>query len=665
MRRQDDVRFGQPPVLHRLGTNDGCRRATCLDDGHPKWRLVVKRLVLFLVATVVAAVPYSAPKPKISLMFSLKGHISQGEPTATRDGRRVYYVQDSTDIYVYDRRTHRHAPVVGNIVKRLGYAVSPAGDRLAFCRTGEDGAGPYVWTVALDPATGGAVAAPRRVSMSKATNPSFSPDGRWIAFGAELSREVENLVVVPANGGPEKVLARTGGDVWPITWLPDAIYYGVSFNDDKDKAKNGVYRIDANGGTPRMVVRSGEWGTYPGLSPLGHAMMYYDSTWDSLVVATRAGARLASYAFQEGEPLPDAWLDATHAVGVRSVRPRSVEIVSLTGAGMRVVSDSSWAYVNPEWSPDGTQIAATYNSARIVLWRADGSGKPIVWFLEGIFPPSMQWSPDGRSILYGRRNDSGSITVIDVAARAQRRLVSKISLGPGPRWRSDSRAIMYAIVDTLPTADSVHAFEIHEVATRGGDRVLHTLRGKCTQAVCGRFINDSLFATWGSTPNDYFVTNVRTGGPTRLVYHRDGDGQPVPTFSSDGTWMAVRRRSPDGSKQWIELMKADGSSHKSIPVPFVVAPGGANPWISPSGNEIIVASMEAGDAGNAFYRVDTRSGTSTKLATIPKGAVIADFRVSPDGRSAAYILNHTPYANVYEFDFSDMLKGAGAGAKRR
>jgi Tol biopolymer transport system component len=627
-------------------------------DRVPQPEIVMKKTVLLLAAGVVAAVPFAQQRPNTTLLFTVKGHVTQGDLAATPDGRRIYYVQDSTQLYMYDRSAGRSVLVVPNAMGRC-VGLSPALDRLAFCRRGEDGDGPYLWTVALDPATGLPAGAARRVSLTKdITSPAFSPDGRSIAFGAYAAKDNENLVVAPANGGPERILARTGGDVWPISWLSSGIHYGVSYSEAKDSTRNGLYRIDPAGGTPTMAMRTADWGATPGMTPDGRSIVAWVPTWDSIVVASASGKRLAVYEGVEGLASPDVWRDATHALGWRVWRPRTVEIVNLTTGATHRVSDTLQNHVDPQWSADGREIAASYNRARLVVWRRDGTNRRVIRFNRSISPQySVAWSPDGKSILYRQSQDSGAMTIIDLASQTQRVVAAKSSLGPPPRWRSDSRAILYAVIDSNTTPDSVRNIQIREVSTTGSDRLLHTVKAKCTRPpFCGKLVNDSLFATWvGGPAAEYTVTNVRARA-SRVIYARDGEGQPIPTFSVDGQWMAVRRRTTDDSRHSVEVMKIDGTARKNIPVSFRLASGPTTPWILAGGTELVVASAESDSEGHSFYRVDVATGKATKLVTLPKSAPIADLRLSPDGKSLAYVLPQTPYVNFYEFDFTGILK---------
>src|ERR1043165_7241040 len=148
----------------------------------------MKKLSLFALLATGAAASFSAPKPKLTLLFRLQGHVVQDGPWATGNGRRIYYVQDTSQLYFYDRvsrkSTHVYGPLTGRTKDGKSFVeVSRAGDRLTYVRAGEDGDGPHLWTIALDTATGVPASAPKRVSLLRAKLSAISPDGKSIAFG--------------------------------------------------------------------------------------------------------------------------------------------------------------------------------------------------------------------------------------------------------------------------------------------------------------------------------------------------------------------------------------------------------------------------------------------------------------------------------------------------
>lgn len=639
----------------------------------------MKKLAFLSILSATAVLSSPGPEPRSTLVFSVANHTTS-DVAVSAGGRRFYYWQDTTRLYLFDRATRRFTRILDNMTGvGRSLAVSPAGDRLAFTRSTEGGKDQQLWTVALDPATGLAVGEPRHTSTLSANGPTFSPDGKSIAFATTTSRTTKNLVVVPVSGGPERVLAQTGGDVWPIVWAKrDSIYFGISFDENANAAKNGVYRMSISGGAPQLVLRTADWGNYPGLSPDGRFLLGYVPTWDSLIVATASGRRLQAYpADWLSGAKPDIWSAGTKAIGSRAKALHDVRVLDLSTGQERSIVDSAEAYV-PTWSPDGRRVAAAISSPPTIVVTDLAAGKRTAihverrpWVVEPLY-----WSPDGRFIAY--RNWDSGIDLLDQGTSKVTQLVAKSGRGPWMRWRSDSRAFIYAIESAPDHADSMKTIDVHEVALDGRDRMVGSVRARCShRPACGKIVDDSLLSTWEG--GEYRLTNFRDHGTPRVAYRTDGGAPPVPTFSSNGRWMAIRHHSASDTQWSIEVMHADGSAHRSVSLSFPVAPGGQNPWISDDGGELVVAqsgcgsSTQACQGGLTFHRVKVATGSATVVAKLPRatlagtpvcGLIRTNLAcwvtptVSNDGRSLAYSNDIGFRSDFYEVDFSNVLRGA-------
>jgi Tol biopolymer transport system component len=578
---------------------------------------------------------------------------------------------------MFDRGTRRSTHILDNLLGvGASVVVSPVGDRLAFTRNAEGGGDAQLWTATLDAKTGLPNGAPRRASILAATSPAFAPDGKSIAFATPAGLTAKNLVVIPTNGGPERVVARTKGDIWPIAWTKtDSVYFGLSFRENESAQKNGVYRMSIAAGKPQFVLRTPGWGAYPGPSPDGRFIVAYDSTWDSVVVATASGKRLHAFYDEENDPTAELLAMGGKGVGALGRTLRDVHVTDLTTGQDRLVTDSA-EYLTPTWSGDGRTLAVLlWNPAGVVVSdvasgtrrtigveRAPG-GATLHW---------MSWSPDGRFIAYSSR---GAVYLLDPGTSTVRPLVAKSSMGPLARWRGDSRALLYALHDPVANnTDSPKKIEIREVALDGQDRVLHAFETRCNGGTyCGKIIDDSLVSTWIN--GEYRVTNFRARGTPRLIYTRDGTKMPhtppVPTFSSNGRWMAIRQQSAPDQRWSIELMHPDGSDHRSVPLSFRVYGGGRNPWVRDDGAELIVASPDCAEGGGrlcvgrgTFYRVDVATGKATAIASVPpETRAIDNVMISSDGRSLVYARDVATRVDFYDFDFSALLAGTPPNAR--
>ena len=110
--------------------------------------------------------------------------------------------------------------------------------------------------------------APTQLTFDAAlqTGPDVSPDGAEIAFYgfADGSREI---MVMPIDGGPARILAPSPGEDIVPRWSPDGSQ--ITFVSRRSGERD-VWVVDATGGEPRQVMASsGETRGAPNFSPDG------------------------------------------------------------------------------------------------------------------------------------------------------------------------------------------------------------------------------------------------------------------------------------------------------------------------------------------------------------------------------------------------------------
>jgi serine/threonine protein kinase len=99
-----------------------------------------------------------------------------------------------------------------------------------------------------------------------ARSPSFSPDGRWLAYSA-----AGHVYKISLAGGSAVPLADTQYHLGlGLTWFDRDVYYA---------GDAGILRVSADGGTPSIAVkpdvRRGEWGlSYPDVLPNGRVVIF-------------------------------------------------------------------------------------------------------------------------------------------------------------------------------------------------------------------------------------------------------------------------------------------------------------------------------------------------------------------------------------------------------
>src|SRR5262249_49092575 len=105
--------------------------------------------------------------------------------------------------------------------------------------------------------------------------PSWSPDGRQIAFLRSVPNAPDALILVPALGGPERTIARVPGVILNAntSWLPAARQ--ILFGGQLDSGQ-GVIAISLDNGSAKLLTKAppGSFDGYPALSPDGHSLAF-------------------------------------------------------------------------------------------------------------------------------------------------------------------------------------------------------------------------------------------------------------------------------------------------------------------------------------------------------------------------------------------------------
>jgi len=240
------------------------------------------------------------------------------------------------------------------------------------------------------------------------SSPRWSPDGKFISFVASRHSGTSQVWLLDRRGGEGIKLTDVKGDLDTYAWSPDSKMLVMSMKDQKDTAKNKPpqpYILN------RFKIKQDVSGY---LYDTGRTHLYLFN------IAAKKTSPLTSGLFNEGDPnwSPDGKTIAF--VSNRSSDPdrnenRDIWLIDTTaGSTPRQLTTWQGGDGDPQWSPDGKQIAyvrsmsdATYemyDQSGICIINANGGEPKILAPMLDRPISSPRWSTDGKMV-YGLVSD--------------------------------------------------------------------------------------------------------------------------------------------------------------------------------------------------------------------------------------------------------------------
>ncbi len=329
-------------------------------------------------------------------------------------------------------------------------------------------------------------------SLDRLGEPTISPDGKLSVvpvtrYNVADNKGLTDLWLIPTPGGPARQLTSDAAADTSPTFSPDGKWIAFLSKRGDDK-QNQVYVIAADGGEARRVTNVPTGAEVPRWFPDSRRLAFVTSIWTDLVRWEDQGKRMKDR--EDGKMTGRVWtqapiaywdhlLDDTerhlYSIDINGGEP--VAITRLSGFQLAKQEVDAYSY---DISPDGDEVAFAANQDKtgvdpnydIIVIPSCGCKPP-----KNVTPDSPaddgepRYSPDGKSLAFVQQRikffyaDRGRLMLLDRASGKTKgltedfdRTVTHVS------WLPDSRALVASIDDAA--ALRVYRFNVAGGAPR-------------------------------------------------------------------------------------------------------------------------------------------------------------------------------------------------------
>jgi Tol biopolymer transport system component len=480
---------------------------------------------------------------------------------------------------------------------------SPNGEQIAF-RSNRDSGGIFVMG-----RTGEAV---RRVTRT-GFNPSWSPDGKQLAFTTEdidinpqNGRGPSGLFVVNVDTGQQKPLNVRSAIL--ARWSPHGgrIAYSIRSTIGKEE----IWTVPVAGGEPALVISGSGANWNPSWSPDGRFIYFSSDRGGSMNLWRIAIDEPSGRPLGDPQPLSTPAPFAAHA--------------SASADGTRVAYSS---------------VLATTNIQRLPFDPVSGSVKEETtdWVTTGSRPwANPDPSHDGQWVtFYSRVVPEGDIYIVRTDGTGLRQLTSDAALDRVPRWSPDGQWIAFF-------SNRSGRYQIWKIHPDGSDLQ------QMTEIGGGSYI------AWSPDASSIASTRAPSGPIEALSYIFDTRQPPneqkpriLPPFEPPDRMFVVNSWSPDGTR----IAGGAGLDERGIVVYTVgtdryerLTDYGEWPVWLPDSRRILFVSR-----GKEFYVLDTQTKQARKIYSATRD-VLGPPSLSRDGRQM-YFSRRVTESDIWTLTF--------------
>jgi len=496
LKRDLDLGYAEPPAAVSAAL-EAVREKDLSSSRWQTWALFGGALIT--LAVILGYVPTRPVTPPRVLRTVQLTNTNRRKSDIVTDGSRLYFIEGQSHLSQTSVTGGDTFPVP-NSLEDTGFAnvfdISSDGSNLLMnTARGTSFDGP-LWSV---PVLGGS---PRRLGSLEGHSGAWSPDGKRIAY----SRRNEIFVTMSDGTDPRKLL-QAAGTADDIRWSPDGSILRFTVDDPKTNYRS-IWQASADGTNLHLLLPG--WSDAPNeccgkWTPDGKYFVFQarrNETADLWALNEHTGlfraaqtepVQLTTGPMNVGSPVlsrdgkklfVQGWQSRGELLRYDAKSKQLAPYLSgISAMGLDFSRDGEWVAYNdvsdgtmwrskmdgtqklqlvfppmeaylPRWSPDGKQITFFGHPPgepwQIFIVPAEG-GSPELIYRSTINSADSNWSPDGKSLVFGENslnNQGSSVYVLDLKTRTPAKVPGSDGLY-SPRWSPDGRYLTAIPLDSL------------------------------------------------------------------------------------------------------------------------------------------------------------------------------------------------------------------------
>ena len=523
------------------------------------------------------------------------------------------------------------------------------------------------------------------------SEPAWSPDGRFIAYGSSDEQNTGDIWVQPASGGNAKRITTSAASNRQPDWSPD----GTQIVFRSESEGGGLFVVPAEGGREQKIS---PFGYKPHWSPDGTKILFIDTGLGGETTFGAPKLYLMDLLARRTREVNSQIMSELHEVSVIGWHPDGLRISFQGGdrtgtwgfwtmqldGGILVKSEFApeverlmgeefdFPPLSCRWAPSGRSLYLQVVSKGIVnIWRVIIDPESLRW-IDGPerlttgagLDTDLAVSPDGKSLAFTTRSENRSLWSWAFDARsgivngAGAPLTNSFAWALFPDLSPDGKRLSFVLRkksdnwemwerslddgrDTLLIADGYERWEPRW--SRDGRRLAYRLRGKN---------NDGSIMVLDVSGTEQQITSQADSAQQGFIVAGD--------WSADGEWILVTMLDSSGQRTVLRLLPVRAAPHAETEAHTIASDPDRSIWsgrYSPDGRWITFPAVKE-NVGSVIYAMPADGGAWLPMSDDKYWADLP--RWSPDGKTIYYLSMKAGFFNVWGRRF-DPIAGKPSG----